>query len=353
MASASAASACSGPFRPSSIPIMCCTWVLSPRPLPTTDCLTSVAAYSCTTIPRLTTAQIAAPRACPSLSAESGLRAMNTRSMPHSIGWCAAMMSQSSSKMRFRRSGKLASPATTRAPWNTWVSLPVSSTSMMPTPVRWLPGSMPMILAERESVDESCPVPFPIPDSPFSALLLTIGWQQGVVRHLAHVVQRVELVEQIMQGFECLRRHLDPVVGAHHHACVHGAQAGVDQRLLHRLEMFRCAQHGALAMLADHVVRASFQCRLQHLFLGRRVASGGEHQLAAAGELERHRTRCAQVAAMLGQRVTHIGHGAGRVVGEAFDDQRDAGRAVALIAQLLHVRAAVRPRAALDRALDG
>src|SRR5690242_11765 len=51
IASASAASACSGPFRPSSTPIMCCTWVLSPRPLPTTDCFTSVAAYSCTTIP--------------------------------------------------------------------------------------------------------------------------------------------------------------------------------------------------------------------------------------------------------------------------------------------------------------
>src|SRR6185312_318381 len=86
MANASAASACSGPLRPSSTPIMCCTCALSARPLPTTDCLTSVAAYSCTTIPRLTTSQIAAPRACPSFSAESALRAMNTRSMPHSTG---------------------------------------------------------------------------------------------------------------------------------------------------------------------------------------------------------------------------------------------------------------------------
>src|SRR6202000_1403542 len=100
-ASASAASAWSGPLMPRMIPIMCWTWVLSARPVPTTACFTSVAAYSCTTIPWLTTAHTAAPRAWPSLRAESALRAMNTRSIAASAGPCAPMMPQSSSKMRF------------------------------------------------------------------------------------------------------------------------------------------------------------------------------------------------------------------------------------------------------------
>src|SRR5690606_10006801 len=72
IASASAASACSLPGRSSSRPTMCCTCAFSPAPVPTTACFTSRAAYSVTPRPWCTTAQIAAPRAWPSLSAESG-----------------------------------------------------------------------------------------------------------------------------------------------------------------------------------------------------------------------------------------------------------------------------------------
>ncbi|SPW27778.1 Uncharacterised protein [Edwardsiella tarda] len=50
-------------------------------PLPTTVCLIWRAAYSNTGRSRLTAATMAAPRACPSLSAESAFFAINTCSM--------------------------------------------------------------------------------------------------------------------------------------------------------------------------------------------------------------------------------------------------------------------------------
>jgi hypothetical protein len=53
---------------------MCWIWALSAPPVPTTASFTSLAAYSLTGRSRSTTALIAAPRAWPSLSAESALR---------------------------------------------------------------------------------------------------------------------------------------------------------------------------------------------------------------------------------------------------------------------------------------
>src|SRR3546814_5760076 len=58
---------------------MCCTCPFSAAPRPTTAFLICIGEYSCTGRSRATTAQIAAPRACPSLSAESGFLAKNTR----------------------------------------------------------------------------------------------------------------------------------------------------------------------------------------------------------------------------------------------------------------------------------
>ncbi|MNV89726.1 hypothetical protein D3C71_1840440 [compost metagenome] len=47
-----------------------------------------------------------------------------------------------------------------------------------------------------------------------------------------------------------------------------------------------------------------------------------------------------------------FGHGAGTVVGQAVDDDRRAGQAVAFVADFLVVRAFQATHAALDRALD-
>ena len=49
----------------------------------------------------------------------------------------------------------------------------------------------------------------------------------------------------------------------------------------------------------------------------------------------------------------HIGHGAHRIVGHRVDDQGNATRPIALVAQLLHVVCAVGTRTAPDGAFDG
>src|SRR5690606_6365572 len=141
----------------------------------------------------------------------------------------------------FSRNGNVASPATASAPWNTWVNLPVPSTSMMPTPVRWLPGSMPRILTDRDSgfgIRDSGKATAPslmgpaalrfdrIP-YPESRIPTPCSRQHGVVRYVADVVQRVELLEQIEQGFLRFLGHRHAVVRAHHHASVRGIQTRV------------------------------------------------------------------------------------------------------------------------------
>ena len=81
---------------------------------------------------------------------------------------------------------------------------------------------------------------------------------------------------------------------------------------------------------------------------------GGRHDHdALAVEQERHRARVGQRAAVAGHRGADLHRGAVPVVGEALDEHRDAGRAVALVHDRLVVRAAgPRRRAALDRAVD-
>ncbi len=70
------------------------------------------------------------------------------------------------------------------------------------------------------------------------------------------------------------------------------------------------------------------------------------------GEHERHRAFRAHVAAVLGEGMTHFSHGTGTVVGQAVDDDRRAGQAVALIADFFVVGAFQATHAALDGALD-
>ena len=60
----------------------------------------------------------------------------------------------------------------------------------------------------------------------------------------------------------------------------------------------------------------------------------------------------AHVAAVLGERVAHLGHGARAVVGEQSTITAAPFEAVALVADLLVVHAVEAARAALDRALD-
>src|SRR5688572_29133815 len=144
-ANASAASAASRMSRRSSCLTMCCTCVFSAPPTPTTASLMARGAYSCT--PSATgMAASAAPRACPSLSALSAFFARNTRSTAISCGECSTMSSATRAWIRRSRSAR-GPPEVAMQPWATMRRLPASQ-SMMPKPVRRLPGSRPRMRAE-------------------------------------------------------------------------------------------------------------------------------------------------------------------------------------------------------------
>ena len=103
------------------------------------------------------------------------------------------------------------------------------------------------------------------------------------------------------------------------------------------------------------VVGAGLEGRLEHVVLADGLAllvDRDDHD-ALAVEEERHRARVGERAAVAGHRGADLHRGAVPVVGEALDQHRDAGGAVALVHDRLVVRAAgLGAGAALDRAVD-
>ena len=84
-------------------------------------------------------------------------------------------------------------------------------------------------------------------------------------------------------------------------------------------------------VVGDNVFRTGFQSGFhQRVFIN----AGLEHQITLMHEVERYAAVGAQVAAVFGERMAHIGDGAGFVVGQAVHHQRRAADAVAFVAQL-------------------
>jgi hypothetical protein len=79
----------------------------------------------------------------------------------------------------------------------------------------------------------------------------------------------------------------------------------------------------------------------------------GKDQLPAMLELESDRALRAHVAAVLAERVPHVGHGANPVVGHGVHDDGRAADAIALVADLLVVDAFEVAGGLVDVALDG
>src|SRR5690606_6501475 len=158
-----------------------------------------------------------APRAWPSLSADIALLDRNTCSTATSSGAYSPINAHSPSSSMRRRSGKDSAPSRLSGWWCTWVTLPSAATSMMPTPVRCEPGSMPrMRVTSRIRVGAG--------DS------LRRRAEIGVVRDVLHVVQVLQPPQQLLHllcGFAVDRRI---VVGAHGHF----GEAGRQPRRLHR-----------------------------------------------------------------------------------------------------------------------
>ncbi len=99
----------------------------------------------------------------------------------------------------------------------------------------------------------------------------------------------------------------------------------------------RIGEHvdGAVVVV-DHVVGARLQRRFHDAVL---VAARGKADLSHLGEQVGHGSVGAQIAAVLGEGVAHVGHGAVAVVGHALDHHRDAAGPVALVAHLFDLLA--------------
>src|SRR5690606_28957283 len=102
-------------------------------------------------------------------------------------------------------------------------------------------------------------------------------------------------------------------------------------------------------LVALDILGPGLDGRFHHLVF--RTGAGGIGDLADAVEHEAHRAGLAQRAAILGEIGAHIGGGAVAVVGQRLNDDGDAARAIALIADLV-VILAVGARCLLVGAVD-
>src|SRR6056297_1592862 len=298
---------------------MCCTCSLSAPPRPTMACLMSLGAYSCTASPACTTAQIAAPLACPSLIADCGLRLMKTLSMATASGRNSAMASVTPAKMPASLSG--ISPP----PRLSWRAATNDSPSMMPMPVMREPGSRPRIRISGGS-------------SPVRGQsLVSLGWNIGVVPDVLCVVdifEHVEEFQQFLAGFHVLfnqRRR------AHRDLGLIGLQAGIAQHAQHAGKFFRGRQHlDAAVVVGLDVFGARFQRGFHHLVF---AGAGCERDYALLFKQVGHRALGAQVAAVLGECMSDCRDGAVTVVGDGLDHHRHAAGRVALVGDFLVIDA--------------
>ena len=119
---------------------------------------------------------------------------------------------------------------------------------------------------------------------------------------------------------------------------------------LHRRKRFRGAEHFPVVVVVLEVVGAGVEHRgHQLLFVGLRLL---DDDVALLVEHPGHRVRRREVAAVLLEQMADFAGGAVLVVGEHFDDQRRAARAVGLVLRFLVGHARLLPGAAANRAID-
>ncbi len=146
--------------------------------------------------------------------------------------------------------------------------------------------------------------------------------------HLLHVVQIFQHVDEAHQLGRGLGIQLRFGGRDHGHFGALGLEAGGFQTVQHGAEVVRGGVHldGAI-FFGHHVVGTRFQGGVhQGIFIG-----AHEGQYTLLGEQVGHGAIGTQVAAALAEGVTHFGHGAVAVVGQALHHDGGAGRAVTFV----------------------
>ena len=109
------------------------------------------------------------------------------------------------------------------------------------------------------------------------------------------------------------------------------------------------AGDGVAGLVGGDVIGTGVDRGFEHRVAAR--LGGGIDDLADAGEHEGDRAGLAQVAAELGEQRAHVGGGAVAVVGQRLDDDGNAARAIALVADLV-IALGIVAGGLLDGALD-
>src|SRR5580658_998204 len=322
-ASASAASAPGRSVSASSTRIMCATWNFSAAPEPTTASLTARAAYSNTGTPA-GMAHSAAPRACPSLSALSGLRLTNTRSTATSAGACSHTSATRPSKIRrSRRVGAAAATlrqpcATTRSSW--------PRHSITPNPVRREPGSRPRMRTVSATATGA-------------AVAAGSNARQDLVRyldirvHVPYLVQPFERLEQVHHRLASLAGELERGGGTLRHFGRGRGEAAVREHRAYGGKFQRIGQHFHRGIRArHHVLGARLERHLHELVL---VRAGGKRHETHGIEQVTDRAVRAELPAVLREGAAHRGACPAAVGRHALDHHRCAARTIALVAHAL------------------
>ena len=153
-----------------------------------------------------------------------------------------------------------------------------------------------------------------------------------------------------MHACRVIAGQFNRVPGPHGDFGKFGFEPSFVQRVFDRLKVGVGRQHlNRAIVVSDHVFSAQLKRRV-HQFVF--VRARRKHQLAAVLELEGDGARRAHVAAMLAERVTHLGHGAHLVVGHGVHNDGRAANAVAFVADFLIVHAFQRARGFFNVAFD-
>ena len=204
---------------------------------------------------------------------------------------------------------------------------------------------------EEQVITASFSVSFLDPHSLFSILypqssILYDG--RGI--DFLHIVEVLQRVEQLLHLYAILAGENNLVGRLHDDFAEFRPVTCTLQRLPHRDEVIRCGDDLDAAIVIGHDV---FSARIERYFhQAVLVGAGREDHLSAMLEHECNRSVRAQVAAVFGKGMAHVGHGARLVVCHAVHHHRRPVDAVTLVAYFGILHALQFAAAALDRALD-
>src|SRR5688572_14380950 len=169
-------------------------------------------------------------------------------------------------------------------------------------------------------------------------------------RNFLYIVELFELLEQPDQRLRVFALDVDGGLGDMRDLRLHHRETRRLESLLHCVERMRIGRHDKLIALCLEIFRARFERCLEH---GVFVVPGPiEVDLPLTLEEVRHRMTRAEVAAKSAEAVSNVGDGAGWIVGERENEDRNAARAVALVRDLSIGDSLEITRALLYRALN-